>query len=92
MTSPRPTPPCRTPRRTPPRGTVRIRLPRWLARLPLAATLDGRAVPLDTPVAVVGERAELRLGFVAAREGGMVRAIALCSVPIVDGAETVVGW
>ena len=81
-----------SPRVTPPRGTVRIRLPRWLARLPLAATLDGRAVPLDAPVAVVGERAELRLGFFTEREGAVVRATARCIVPIVDGAETLVGW
>jgi hypothetical protein len=75
-----------------PRGTVRIRVPRRLAHLPLVATLDGRAVSLDTPTAVVGERAELCLSFSTAREGAVLRAAARCVVPIVDGAETVVGW
>lgn len=74
-------------------GAVRIRLPRWLGRLGLTAALDGRPVPLDEPVPVVGTSGsvELRLSVAVAREGGVVRACARCTVPVVVGRETVVG-
>jgi hypothetical protein len=66
-------------------------VPRWLARLPLAATLDGSPVALNVPIPVIGDRVELRLTLLIAREDALVRASARCVVPVVAGRETVVG-
>ena len=72
-------------------GTIRICVPKWLARMPLVATVDGHVVPLDVPIPIVGESAEVCLRFVVTHDDAIVSAMAHCIVPIIDSAETLVG-
>jgi len=59
--------------------------------MPLVPTVNGHVVPLDVPIPVVGESAEVCLSFVVTWEDRNVSAMASCVVPIIDRAETVVG-
>jgi hypothetical protein len=55
------------------------------------AAVNGRVVPLDLPVPVVGSEAEVRLILAPPPGETRLHVVIRCVVPLVDGRETVVG-
>jgi hypothetical protein len=72
-------------------GSVRICVPTWLASIPLVATVDGHAVALNMSIPVAGRCVEVFLRLDVERDGELVSAAVHFIVPIIIGAETVVG-